>query len=364
MKISTFRGIHNTVSPRDIPDESVQDAVDVDITDAGGFIARSGHNKVATLALDAAYTTATGRTYVVSGGSLQTVSPGPTLTTIAPSTATEFCDSQNILFTNDGLMVYGEMATNLRVPVGRAPEIVITGGSKLVGRYNILTTYTNNSGREGGTGQVVTVELDNPGEILATPQEIPGCTANVYMTDVDGEVFYDVASGRKLLPDLVGSGVFPEQGTCIEFHEAKLFVAEDFGDYTVIRFSRPLVYHLFPDKDYFIVPTKVTAMKSAGSGLIIGTADLIYVYADRRLEVLADYGAVPGRSMLKLPTGQVLIHSVRGVCKALPFEELTQDKVSLPMGSTCNVALMHSNGVRKYVALHDGVGEAFNKFTN
>lgn len=363
MKVSSFKGIHNTVSPRDIPDESVQDAVDVDITDAGGFVARAGHNKVTTLVIDAAYTTNTGRTYIVSNGSLQTVSPGPTLTTVASSTATEFCDSQNILFTNDGLMVYGELATNLKVPVGMPPEVVVTAGTKLAGRYNILTTYTNSSGREGGTGQVVTVELDNPGEILVTPHEIIGCTANVYMTDVDGEVFYDTATGRKLLPDLVGTGVFPEEAACIEFHEAKLFVAEDFGDYTVVRFSRPLVYHLFPDRDYFIVPTKVTAMKSAGSGLIIGTADIIYAYVDGRLEVLAEYGVVPGRSMLKLPTGRVLIHTVRGVCGALPFEELTQDRVSLPMGSTCNVALMHSNGVRKYVALHDGVGEAFNKFT-
>jgi hypothetical protein len=261
-------------------------------------------------------------------------------------------------------MVYGELATNLKVPVGVPPQIVITGGNKLAGRYNILTTYTNNSGREGGTGQVVTVELDNPGEILVTPQEIPGCTANVYMTDVDGEVFYDLASGRKLLPDLIGTGVFPDNAGLIEFHGAKLFTTEDFGDYTVVRFSRPLVYHLFPDKDYFIVPASVTAMKSAGNALIIGCADIIYAYADGRLEVIAEYGVVPGRSMLKLPTGQVLIHSTRGVCRALPFEEITQDKVSLPMGSVCNTALMHSNGVKKYIALHDGAGEAFNKFVD
>jgi hypothetical protein len=360
--ITKFAGIQNTVNERDIPEGALQDAVDVDVTNAGGLVARPGYQQALAVNISTAYTTLDDVTYIVSDGHLKRVNSDLSLTTIAASTATEFTDYQRYLFTNDGYGVFESNVFNYVIPTPREPEIVVTGGTRPAGEYNILTTFINSQGLEGGTSPVVTITLDAPGEILITPETRTGFTNAVYITEAGGEVFYDTYTGRHIEPEQVNANPFPSRADKIEYFQTRLYVSEKMDDYTVVWFSKPNQFHLFGiDNGHFIIPGRVLDMRAVATGLIIGTDKAIYAYVDETITELAKYGVVPGRSIVKLPDGTVRIHTVRGVCSALPFTPLTEDTVSLYMGSYVSTHLMYNNGIRKYIALHDAGTTAFNK---
>lgn len=362
MIITKFEGIYNTVSNRDIPDGALQDAVDVDITNAGGIVARPGYQKAMDVPVTTAHTTLDDVTYIVSEGRLKRVNHDLTLTDIAETTATEFTDYQRYLFTNDGKSVFGERITDLIVPTPQEPEIVVTSGVREPGLYNIVTTFSNGSGLEGGTSPLVTIELDAPGEILITPEYRAGYQSHVYMSEVGGEVFYDVQTGRPIYPQQINANPFPARANKIEYFQSRLYVTERMDDHTVVWFSHPNQFHLYGvDNGYFVIPGTVLDMRAVSQALIIGTDRAVYSYAEGALTELAKYGVVPGRSILKLPDDTVRIHTERGVCSAMPFTPLTEDTVSLYMGSKVSVHAMYQNGIRKYVALHDAGGNPFNR---
>jgi len=363
--IDSFKGINNTVSARDIPKSALQDAVDVDITNSGGVTRRFGYQPALSVPITTSYTTFDGETYIVSNGFLYRVNPDLSLVALTETIATEFCDFSRTLFTNDGYSIYQDRVSALNIPTPTdGPEIVITAGAKPAGLYNILHTYSNSDGLEGGASVVITVELATPGEILVTPLPLLGFTSNIYMTEAGGEVFYDVRYGNQIAPPQVNSAPIPLRADKIEVFQSKLFVSERFEDYSIVWYSKPFHYHLFNyDTDYIVVPGKVEALKATSSVLVIATDREIYGYtSDGVLTPLAKYGVVQGRPIVRLPNDTVLIHTVRGVCSAMPFTPLTEARVSLPMGSSCSTAIVYNKGEQRFLGLHSAGGEAFNKF--
>ena len=363
MKIDSFLGIHNTTSKRDIPDEALQDAVDVDITNSGGLIARNAATLSKSLEIDAAYTTLDNVTYIVSGGHLYRVDASLGLYDLGETTATEFADYQGYLFTNDAKQVYRNVVTDLVVPVPVAPQVAISAGSLPAGIYHVAMTYTNADQLEGGHSEIVTIEIDDNSDILVTPVDLAGYTTNVYMTDAGGSTLYNVDDLIPLSESQYAANKFPAYADKIEYHEGRLYLTIQFGEYTEVLFSKPNRFHLYDyESDYFVITGEVLDMKSTPSGLVIGTANAIYAYQDGVVTQLADYGVVPGKSMVSMPDSSILIHSTRGICQALPFKNITEDHVSLPMGSKCAAVLMNSDGIQRYVGLHDGQGDAYNQF--
>ena len=363
MKTPSFSGIRNTVSSRDLSPTQLQEAVDVDFTDVGGVVQRKGYSLSQSIPITQAYSTVDGVTYIVTGGNLCRVEADLSLVTLAPTTADEFCDYQHILFTNDGLSVTENAVTNLVIPSSTIePDIIITGGNWVPGQYMVAYTYVNSDGLEGGTSPITMVILGNNQSILVNPPLPPaGTTTRVYISVAGGEVLYLVGTPYQVAPINIGINGFPSNADKIEFYESCVYVSVIQGDYSTVFPSKPFHFHLF-GLNYFTIPGKILAMKAANGGLIIGTNNEIYVYADDNLTRVASYGVIPGRSIVKLPDGNVIIHSVRGLCSALPFTPLTEENVSLPMGTKCSATIMFDGGIQKYVGLHDAGGTAYNKF--
>jgi hypothetical protein len=375
MIINSFKGIENTASPRDISDSALQDAINVDINNVGGLVRRRGFQQALTIPISTAYTTLDRITYIVSEGILYRVESDLSLTNIAPTVATEFCDFSRALFTNDGLSVFQESVKNLKIPTpGSSPAITLnpSPSGQEAGLYNVIFTYSNSDGLEGGASLVETFEVTTPSEIIVTPDQLSGYTTNVYMTEAGGEVFYDIKYGNQIAPPQINSAPIPEGADKIEVYDSKLWVSTRYFDYSIVWFSKPFHYHLFNyDTDFVVIPGKVEVLKAVPAGIIIATAEEIYAYSDDTgLEKLANYGVVPGRPAIKIqgrpgteiPNDYLLLHTTRGVCSAFPFTPLTEERVSLPMGTNCSTAMVYNNGIQRYVALHDAGGTAFNQF--
>ena len=132
-------------------------------------------------------------------------------------------------------------------------------------------------------------------------------------------------------------------------------------DQTVVWFSAEFSYHLFNlNSDYIVVPGEVTQMHGAAVGLIITTQTRIFAYNDDKLTQLAEYGAVPGQHADVAADGKIYFWSKRGLCRALPFENVTESAVSVAPGVLAGGGIINSNGYVKYVAVLNQGGSAFN----
>lgn len=373
MKITSWLGIHNTNPARSIPDNALADAVDVFLDDVGALLRRQGCALAKSLPISSAYETADNAAYLVSDGVLYAIEPELFLTAIAPCQATEFCDVGRYLFTNDGLQVFQGDVVDLRLPAPIAPQVSITPGNLPAGKYSILTTQVDGNGRMSGTSPIMSVVLTSPAGISVIPNVLDGCTGKVWMTDafpvendakVGGEVFYEYTGGTghsegAILPDVfIGADSFQTTFSPwrqIEWFDSRLYVSAFFQDHTVIWYSQRHHYHLYDlSSGFFVVPGRVLAIKATRSAMAVVTTSEIYAYDGQNLTKLADYGCPAGRSITKIPDQDaLLIHSKRGVCSFPAFQNLTDKMVSLPAGQHCSSHIIHLDGVRQFIALHD-----------
>ena len=129
---------------------------------------------------------------------------------------------------------------------------------------------------------------------------------------------------------------------------------------TVVWFSQALGYHLFNlDSDFFMVPGEVTMLAPHDSTLIVGAGDAIYAYTGDKLSELADYGVVPGKHWAA-DDNRTLFWTLRGLCAAVPFVNLTEKSVSVAPGVLAGGTIVRSGGQRRYLTVLQQGGTAFN----
>ena len=366
MKISSFKGIRNTEPVRSIPNDALSAAFDVDISDQGALSQRNGYSQSKAISnITTAYSTLDQTGYVISNGILNRVLPDLSLIPIVPSTATDFCDFSKVLFTNDGLKIEDDVATDLKHPAPEHPPTLnVVSGALPAGRYGGVYCYRSASGLEGGSSPLATIELASVGGISVDPITPPaGYTVQVYLSDANGAVYYNSEGGQLNAIQLL-AGPFPDGVEKVAFFEGKLFCSQPLSDgSTLIRYSNPFYFHLFDyTKDYLVVKGTVLSMAATKMQLIICTDAAIYSYTEENLTPLADYGVVKGRAAFRTVEERVLVHTKRGDCEIgiEGFVNKTEKKALFPVGVQCSTAVVLQDGIMKFVTLSDGSGAAFN----
>lgn len=366
MIINSFLGIRNTNPKRSIPDNALADAIDVDIDDVGVLTQRFGSTQALSISnVTSAYETLNRESYIVANSFLYKVLPDLSLIQIAPCTASQFTDFGKVLFTNDGLKVIDNNAINIKIPSPvLPPDVTIVSGNLPAGTYNVCCCFVSTDGIEGGSSPSQTIELLDSSHGITIDIITPpvGFTVSYYQTEAGGSVYYD-SNGLNLEPFLILADSFPDNADCIAFHESRLWIsaALEYGG-SIIWFSDVNLYHVFNyAANYLMIPGAILAMESTANGLLVCTDSAIYLCDDISMQVIAEYGVVEGRPVQKAQDGQVFIFTKQGLCKAFPFENLTENKYSFPVGVTCSTSLIDRKGTQSFVALTDGSGEAYNK---
>ena len=130
---------------------------------------------------------------------------------------------------------------------------------------------------------------------------------------------------------------------------------------TVVWFSQPLGYHLFNlDTDFILLPGRVEMLAPHDTALVIGTDAAIYAYTPEGLAELADYGTLPGQHWAH-DDKRLLFWTVRGVCAALPFQNLTEARVSVAPGVCAAGCLIERKGQKRFIAAIQQGGAPFNQ---
>lgn len=385
--ISTFKGLNNVSDPfRLTPDWFVQaDNVDLSRTTglqrAKGFVRRTTNTRIT-----GAYATIDQtRVYVIDNGNLLQYDPGmatsKTLKTgLSLTLRTWFEEVNGVVYYTNGLDFGAIEPGGWRpwgiTPPDAAPQLWFNNadGGLPYGMYHTVSTYVDDRGMESGNSDDV-AQIIGKGQLDIT--DIPhkaGYTTNVYITMCNGTVLHllgqDVGTSLSHNNELNLGRELPFWGADIPrgslpcFFQGRIWVAEWYPqyDYTAIWCSLPLHYHHFSYDEFGItVPGEVRMMDRADDGtMIIGTDRQIWAYDGDKLAALAAYGVVDGYAGASL--GDTLFFwTLRGLCSALPFRNLTEDKLYVAPGTNAGSVVMEKDGTRRFVvALRQG-GQPYNR---
>lgn len=384
--VKFFRGLNNVDDPMRLDLDWLTRADNVDISDRGALSRRPDFALSLAGSFTAAYSTIDySRMYVVDGGVLK-VMTSPTTAVALSSVATvpmywaEIND--NVYFNNGinrGIITPDNTLLEWDWPEPTAPSVAALSGSLAPGQYQVRVTYTLPDGRMTGSSDAAEITLaeDQALQISAIPQ-IAGYTTHVWIAPANSAVFQHAGSPTSSVmvwnspPDELGRDLqtvlldpLPANTDVIQAWQGRMYAAEylPVTDQTVIWYSKPLGFHLFNlNEDLFLVPGRVLAMAPHDQGLIIGTRTRLFLFDGKGISQIANYGVIPGQCWARDDDDKsILLWTQRGVCRALPLQNLTADHVSVAPGVQAGAALVRLDGQKKFVAsLHQG-GTAFNQ---
>ena len=373
VEIVEFQGEINTLHPRRMPLGALRSSKNVDLTDAGSVVARNGY------ALAKALTSATWAysvlgqplAVVVDNGTLYRINEDLTITILKTGVSTEDTFQTEVggdIYTNTGLIISQNEVNELRIATPVPPDVIVTSGNMPAGTYQFLCTNSAADGREGGVSDVTSVELTGVGGFQIITN------GNAYMTQVDGVTFFFVGAGTQIVEDFdfgyrlndvqFNSFPMPENTQRIELFQSKLYcsVFDQVSGVTFVFYSKPFHYHLWDiEKDFFVVSGEVRMLKATNDVLVIGSDIEVNAWNGDVLTMLANYGVPRGDPGFVTVSGVAEFWTVRGMCRAMPFENVTQQKVSVPPGTYCAVAHIEQNGFNRFVALTDVGGVSNNQ---
>ncbi len=382
--IEKFRGLNNVTDPLRLGLEWLQTADNINITDTGTIERRDGYALAMAGDISGAYATFDrARMYIVDAGVLKAVMPDLTTRTYwtglarTPVYWAEMNDQ--VFFTNgvDSGVIYNGGVTDWDWEVPAEPDVRITAGNLPAGTYQIACTrYIGGAGRETGASPAVSIDLNGSQGLVL--ENIP-MYSNVYLAPANSTVFQliteNVTTGALVwnqLPDELGVDLMtqhlsplPKGCEYIAAWQGRMYAAQydPTSDMSVVWCSEPLGFHLFDlQKNFFMLPGRVTMLAPHDEALIVGTDKEIYAYTSEALTSIADYGVVPGWGWVRdEDTPDVYFWSTRGLCRALPFSNVTLRQISVNCGLSAAAAIISKNGAKRFVVALQQGGINFNQ---
>ena len=385
--VSAWKGLNNVGEYTRSGMEYLAVADNVDVTDTGRIESREGFTRRIASPMTGGFSTKDHqRAYVVSAGWVCRVAPSLQLIQISQLTGTQrmhWAQVNNDVYFSNGVD-YGRISeddafTPWALGVPNPVVLAAVQGNSTPGRYQVACTYVMADGRESGAGRAQTITLTDGQAISISgiSQKVEAST-RVYVTPADSSVFglAGVTTATTMTvnvnPDALGEslvtqflGDVPEGCTVICHYKGRMYASMYMpaSDASVIWYSKPLQPHLFDQaEDFLMVSGEVRTLADAGEALVIGASDAIHAYNEESLTELAPYGMPAGwTSVIDPDTKKVLMWTQRGICRGLPFENLTQNTVSVPPGMQAGVAVVQRDGQKRLITTIVSGGNSFNQ---
>jgi hypothetical protein len=314
------------------------------------------------------------RMFIIDSGDLQEyTAPGSVLTLQSglPADEAYFEDAGDRYFLSVGDvlgLITSDGYTNLVIDTPGTPLVRAGSGNLPAGLYLISAVLIAPDGRQGGACPVNQVALDADSALEIEVDQVAGFETRVYVSGTNGDQLQFVQQldgGMVVVTDTyqmqgdilddiqIKGGPPPVSGGPIAYHNGQLHISliDRQAGLTYIYRSEPFWPHLFlPWQDAETVHGVVVMMASTSEGLIVGTDRSIFLITDGGLTTLAEYGAVPGQNRYIDPdNSKVYFWTAEGICRALPFENLSKERLSAPPGHRCFVGRVDEGGFERLV---------------
>ncbi|HAO33195.1 MAG TPA: hypothetical protein PLP22_01965 [Candidatus Competibacter sp.] len=337
--IRGFKGINNRLDPVALGLEWQVQADNALCDDAGFLINRPGQRAILTDIADI-HDAADGRLLAVTAtGALIEVTPDghPVLLAEgiagAPFVWAELGYAVFVMSERGQWALYPDRVVPWGIPSCPPPTTAGTGDHT----YQIACVFQAPDGRIGGTHHVVAAPGAESGGVTVWPPMLPGYRTRIYASTPDGAELLHAATAIDSAPVTLdgrqrGSLLDtlhhdpPPVGEVIASHHNRMVIGawEPEQDRSILYYSRADNPHLFRlDRDFQIVAGRITLLASIPRGLVIGTDRAIYVDSlDAPVQQVAGYG-VPLGARAHDDHGVIYFWSQRGLCRAAPFQNLT-----------------------------------------
>ena len=391
MKVQTqsiprFMGLNTASDPVRLPPGWLTVADNVDVTDTGALIRRQGRELIASGAFTGIYSTIDrARLYVVDGGQIKSIAPDMSMTVLASglmSLPMHWAEINGRVFYANG-QDYGIIEPDGQVlpwswEMPGQPVLQATSGAMAPGKYEIACTFILPDGRETGAGDATSIELAaDSGLVITQIPQVAGCKTRVYIAPADSTVLQHAftttltaatwnAGPDALGEELVTQGLdpIPSGATLPAAWSGRIWAAQPIAqrDMSVIWGSEPLGFHLFNLRQGFLsVPGQVLMLLAHDTGLIVGTERAIHVWNGATLAQVAGYGVVSGwAGVSDADSKTAYFWSQRGLCRGLPFQNLTDGHLRVDTGKQVGAAVVNHGGFRKFIAATAPSGRVFN----
>lgn len=392
VKFAEFSGVVNTRSRKDIGLKALIVGDNIFISDTKKITRRAGYSAYySTGGVVAAYGGA-GPLYVIDGGTLKRLASSTDARTVksgligtAYSWDTINGDAYFVNGTDAGI-ARGDTYLPWRLTPPTLGDVTVpttVATAQRVGKlyteatFRVLATYLTEDGRETAPSEIFSL-IAAPLTSSIRVDVAPDYTrTNVYCTEPDGIVFRLVASttgttvtfnpqrGGREYPS-VNTSSMPPGISHIAFCKGRCFAGQYLPSarMSAVWISQPFGFHLWNlSADYLPVSGELALLLWNNKGVLIGTTESIYQYDDAsgELEQLVNYGVVPGSAGDLDAESMAYFWTTRGLCRAMPFENLTEKDVSMPPGVRATAAMVYMDGVQQFVTVTQGGGDAFNK---
>jgi hypothetical protein len=380
MDIKAFKGLNSVSDPMRLDMSWLVQADNINITDTGGIAKRSGYALSRAGGFASAYSTLDfSRIYLATAANIQDFA-GKIIAALSSTAPMSWCEVNKQVFfsngTDSGVIMPDDTVLPWAWPTPSAPAVTAVTGSLPVGVYQVRCTYVLDDGRETGTGGAAEITLTEGQalQISATPS-VAGARTNIYIAPANSEVFQLFANTRATAltfntsPDTLGRDLLnafldplPPGTDVIQAWRGRVYAAQYMApeDQTVLWFTEALGFHLFNlNSNFIIVPGHVHMLAPHDSALLIGTESRVYAYDGTKLDQMADYGVIPGQHWSR-DGERLLFWTLRGLCAALPFTNLTEKQVSVAPGVRAGGCVIRTGGQKRYLSVIQQGGSAFN----
>ena len=370
-KIAKFIGLNNRAEPRTLgPGELVQ-GDNIEIDDRFRIRRRRGVSRISPGSITAMWATPDERRLflIVDGVLVEAMGDPPAYRVLSsPFDASEAYwdwDGERVFLSHPSadVVIDGDAAYALEVPTPFPPDVTIVSGSLPTGRYLVGAVITDAQGRQGGMSYLDTLDIAAASGLQLTLPRVPsGCTARFYASRTNDSVLRSLPGAMFEHLEQLGAaveaaqfgGYAPAAGGPIAYHAGRLVKLSAVNGTCLVSFSHPYWPHLFhyADPD-FQVPGNPVAVADVGhAALLVATDRGIWrFHLDEGLALVADYGAVPGQNRVMDAAGRVYLWTQRGLCRAFPFENLTEQAISVPPGARCALGMIEYAGFARVAVL-------------
>ena len=387
----SFKGLNTVADPVRLDLRWLTQAVNVHANSTGGIERRMGYECVSRTPTITAFSRSDSKfTYLQRDGAITDLAGVELVKTTSKRPMWWGEINNEVYYSNGpdaGKFVDGYSHATWRLPIPREPVVVVNTGSGAIipGAYQVRTTVVAPDGRESGWSDAAIIDCtSNTASFSITPSVFDGYTTRIYITAVG-------SSSPQYAGSLSSPGTMSWFGDpnqlgfdattnfldslqpnvdVFAFFKASCYAAEFMpqSDVSVIWVSEPLGYHLFNlNSGFMLLPGRVRMLCATEDALIIGTDRAVFAFDGKTLTRIALYGVIAGQNCVRdtqVKTNRILFMSERGLCEALPFNNLTEDRVAIPRAARAGGVFMQQDGHCRFIAtLHD-VGGVYNPATN
>lgn len=366
-------GMNNRMPDHAMPGNTLRNAVNIDIDNAGKIRRRNGFARVLSASGAHSGFSCGGGTFFVDGTRLMRLNEDNTAETVcnvSGPVSYEYFDG--IVYFSDGVTTRKIDASGNVSRWGYdyppAPVMGSAPGMMPAGTYLAAMTYQTPDGIEHGASNPSSITLNSEGSIVFNYLPLrPDATLNLYLSAANGKTLYRVGSAASssflVIAEQTGDGAAldkqqispPPAGSIIRHHAARMYVAQG----KVLWYSEPFALsHYRLGAGFIQFEDDIAVIESTDAGLWIATAKQTFLLAPETAEApglnqRASYGAVPGSSTKDELTGNAMWYSTRGLViggKQGEFVNVQERMVAADTGAGCAVMVRENNGVRQFVA--------------